>query len=57
MECVILFRWHSGRVGFVGGMEDDEIMVFPNRGEAVEFAEQLRFLETTPYQVVTLDEL
>lgn len=55
MECVILFRWRTGRVGSVA--DDDNIMVFPNHDAAVEFAEQLRFLQAVPYQVVTLDEL
>lgn len=58
METVILFRnTQTGRVGFIA--DGDEIAVFKNEDEAIQFAESGKspLLKAFPYQVVPLDEL
>ena len=57
MECVILFRYHTGKVDFIIADESAKPAVFSNMDEAIEFAQSSKFLQAVPYQIVELDEL
>ena len=57
MECVILFRYHSGKIYIILNDASSNPAIFANMDEAVEFAQSSKFLQSVLYQIVELDEL
>ena len=56
MNCVILFRWDSGRVGFVCD-DDERPFEFANVDDAVAEIDKSQLLLGRDVQIVELDEI